>query len=168
MGNEIESIRDMDIRLSLRLFKDQLNSYIISKDSKDIRELDRLTNLNRNPIFDTTNRVMYRHDKKSINLILIKENKNISSKERARLTKKDHIVPRCVATKYIFEELIDNPNMSIQEYEEILMKVGKYAEITADEHDLLRIYHKNNNNKYLSVEEYLNFTHYKELGIVLI
>ena len=108
--------------------------------------LDMFLSRNRNPLFDLTTTKFWSTGLKS---------------EKAKTTTgkivRDHYIPRKIATGVIFEFLIKNPKMSVEEFIVLCLKYGSTIDLTHEEHELITNKAKNSGK--------CNYELYESVGI---
>jgi hypothetical protein len=137
------------ISITLEIFRSQIGLYNKLKD--DEQSLNEFMSLNRNPFFDLTTNKFFKtglvsNEVKRLNLI----GKNIVH---------DHFIQRKMAMKIFFDQLIQNPNMNIEQFIDFMKKYVSTVGITKDEHMKVTMLAKNN-------DEY-NFNLYSECNIII-
>jgi hypothetical protein len=101
---------------------------------------------NRNPIWDLSSNKLFKTGLKSDKLI----NEGGESVE-------DHYIQRTKAMRLIFAKIDGNPNITTEEFTNILLGISSTVSITKSEHSLVTGYAKQN--------DMLNYQAYKSLGI---
>jgi hypothetical protein len=137
------------IHLTLESFKSLLSIYdVIKNDSEKLKEF---CSLHRNPIWDITSIKLFDTG------LISEEGKKQSKKNLVS----DHYIQRSKATKFIFDNLSENPNMNIDEFIDLLKKYGSTIKLTKEEHSIVTNFAKKN-------KQYLNYEIYGICGINII
>ena len=134
------------INETLKDFKCLIPRYLEVKNDQKL--LDSFCSRNRNPLWDITNVSYFKTG-------LLSE----EAKKTPDNTTDDHFIQRKLSMKLIMESLVNNPNMNLDEFVEIIRKYSSTVKITKDEHTLVSQKTKN--------KELYNFKVYDELGIVI-
>lgn len=97
---------------------------------------DKLYNMflsrNRNPLFDMTGTKFWETG-------LSSNGAKLSSGKKV----KDHYIPRKLAMGYIMDELVNNPNMSVDDFIVLCKKYASTVNLTKEEHNLVTLMAKN-------------------------
>jgi len=101
---------------------------------------------NRNPIWDLTNIKYFKTGLKSQKLI-----------ESGEKGKDEHYIQRSLCMEIIFKKLSENPDMSVEEFIDLLRMYSSTVELTYKEHKLITLYTRNT--------EIMNYMAYKKVGI---
>ena len=136
----------LQINETLKDFKCLVPRYLEVKNDQNLLEL--FCSRNRNPLWDITNVSYFKTG-------LISE----SAKKAPENTTDDHFIQRKLSMRLVMESLVNNPNMSLEEFVEMIRKYSSTIIITKDEHTLVSQRTKNTGM--------YNFQVYSELGIVI-
>ena len=134
------------IHESLLSHKAGLKRYNEVKDSP--KDLQIFCSMYRNPLHDTTGTNFFSTGLKS----------SRAMKCLTCETVKDHFIQRTKALRYIFRELNKDPEMSILDFIDLMVKYASTVRLTKDEHKLVNLASK----KY---PKFTNVKLYKKLGI---
>jgi hypothetical protein len=124
---EVEGVSEKlmkKISMSLELYKSSLSLYKRYKDTPELEKMFR--SLSRNPLFDVTGTMYFQTGAYSNSAWR-------QRKDRSLLTK-DHFFQRTKALKELFETLMENPNMSTEEYIEFLRSCCSTVFLTKIQH----------------------------------
>lgn len=118
------------VRETLKDFLCLIPRYIEVKEDKDLYDL--FLSRNRNPLFDLTNTKFWETGLSSENAL--KSNSKIV---------KDHYIPRKIAMGYIMDELVSNPNITLNQFISLCKKYSSTVNLTKEEHDMVTLMAKN-------------------------
>jgi hypothetical protein len=121
---KLTDIQFMKIDMVLKMFKCLLPLYIEYKSSKS--QCKRFCGLNRSVIYDITSCNFFK-------VGLISE----EALKKLEKTVEEHVYNRTLSSRVIFSKLEKNPNMTIEEFIEILKKYGTTITLTESEHNRL-------------------------------
>lgn len=142
--NQLENISE-----TLKDFKSLIPRYVEVKNDENL--LKKFCVRNRNPVWDLTSA-------KYFDTGLISEG---SKKQPKKNLVSDHYIQRSRATKFIFDELVANPNMVTEEFIKVIKKYCSIVKLTKEEHDMVTSFAKKN-------KEYLNYEIYVACGIKIV
>lgn len=125
-------------------FKALLPRYIELKDNKRLLHL--FFSRNRNPLWDLSGNKIFKTGLKSRKYIT----------EGGEYTE-DHFIQRTKAMRLIFKKLESQPNMSVDEFTNVILGLGSTVILTKSEHALVTSYAKEH--------DILNYQAYRSLGI---
>lgn len=131
---------------TLKDFKCLIPRYIEVRGNPDL--FKSFCSRNRNPLWDITNISFFKTG-------LVSE-----SAKKSQNVCDDHFIQRRFSMMFIFDELIKNPNMSVDEFIKVILRYSSTIVITKDEHMLVTSRTKNTDE--------FNFKVYDELGIKVI
>ena len=118
----------------------------------EVKGNDKLYNMflsrNRNPLFDMTGTKFWETG-------LSSNGAKLSSGKKV----KDHYIPRKLAMGYIMDELVNNPNMSVDDFIVLCKKYASTVNLTKEEHNLVTIMAKNTGRP--------NYEFYESCGIIV-
>jgi hypothetical protein len=136
------------ISLTLEIFRSQIDLY--SKIMNDADSVNNFMSLNRNPFFDLTNNKFFK-----TGLLSDEAKKLIKPKDIVH----DHFIQRKKSMKILFNQLLDNPNMDVNEFIIFMKQYSSTVGITKEEHMRVTTIAKGR-------DEY-NFDLYGDCGIVV-
>jgi F0F1-type ATP synthase delta subunit len=142
--NQLENISE-----TLKDFKSLIPRYIEVKNDDNL--LKKFCVRNRNPVWDLTSA-------KYFDTGLISE---ASKKQPKKNLVSDHYIQRSRATKFIFDELVSNPNITTEEFVKLIKKYCSIVKLTKEEHDMVTTFANKN-------KEYLNYEIYVACGIKIV
>lgn len=137
---------DAKLEMAFRVLRAQLPLYRKMKDNPENLEL--FAKMNRNPLFDTT---------QNLNLYKTRWVSKAAMKLEPTECVYEHFIQRSKAVKKIFECMDNNPQMKVGGFRILLKKYCKQVRITKEEHNLINIETRGNDD--------YNFTLYEKLGI---
>lgn len=137
------------VSLTLEIFRSQIDLYSKIKDDTDL--LDDFMSLNRNPFFDLTNNKFFKTGLLSNEV----KKSNLKNKDIVH----DHFIQRKKSMNLLFNLLLENPNMSVDEFIVFMKQHSSTVGITKDEHMKVTIMAKGS-------DEY-NFNLYVKCGIIV-
>ena len=111
--------------------------------------LDMFLSRNRNPIFDLSNYKMFKSGLQSKGALMESDNKKKTQ---------DHFIQRKKAMKHIFDYLVANPSITLDEFTTLLFAFVQTVTITKEEHKRVTALAKKKKDKY-------NYELYAECGI---
>jgi hypothetical protein len=138
-----------NISETLNDFKSLIPRYMQVKEDEDL--LKRFCTRNRNPVWDISGSKFFDSG------LISESSKKLNKKELVS----DHYIQRTKAMKFIFDELIVNPDMSVNDFIFILKKYCSTLKISKKEHMIVTNFAKKNPNL-------LNYEIYDTCGIKII
>lgn len=138
---KLTDIQFIKIDMVLKMFKHLLPMYIEYKVDKQLCET--FCGLNRSVIYDITSCSFFK-------LGLISD----EALKKLKKTVQEHVYNRTLSARVIFQKLENNPDMTIEEFIEILKKYGVTITLTETEHNNLPKHTKGFYDK--SIEDYEN------------
>ena len=120
--------------------------YVEVKDNSKL--YDMFLSRNRNPLFDMTGTKFWETGLSS---------NGVNNNEGKKV--KDHYIPRKLAMGYIMDELVNNPNMSVDDFIVLCKKYASTVNLTKEEHNLVTLMAKNTGRP--------NYEFYESCGIIV-
>ncbi len=139
--NQIEKIEE-----TLKDFKCLLQRYREVKDNSE--KLNLFFTRNRNPIWDITNINFFRTGLKS----------EVAVQDKSQILVDDHFIQRSKSLKFIFDELDNQEDMSLEDFINLVKRLCSTVKLTREEHNKVTLFAKKN-------PTYLNYETYVACGI---
>jgi hypothetical protein len=136
----------LKIEETLKDFVCLTSRYLEVRNNEEL--LDMFLNRNRNPLFDLTGTNYWNTGLSS----------NDAKNKKGKIVK-DHYVPRKIAMGYIMNVLVDNPNMSVDEFTLLCKKYASTIKLTKDEHTRVTSAAKNSGR--------CNYEFYESCGVII-
>jgi hypothetical protein len=142
----LSSSQLIKIEETLKDFLCLLPRYLEVKNSPKL--YDMFLSRNRNPLFDMTKNKFWETG------LLSEGAKNTKGKKV-----KDHYIPRKLAMGFIMDELVNNPQMSVDDFIVLCKKYASTVTLTEEEHNLVTLRAKNTGKP--------NYELYSSCGIII-
>jgi hypothetical protein len=143
---ELSIEQRVKVEETLKDFLCLISRYLEVKDN--VKLYNMFLSRNRNPLFDMTNTKFWETGLKS-NGAKCSKGKKV----------KDHYIPRKIAMGFIMDELVKNPNMTLDDFILLCKKYASTVTITEEEHNLITVTAKNTGRP--------NHEFYSSCGIII-